>query len=192
MAKIVFHNITMKPQRHAVVYLTRLRGSSDPGWPEVAAGLTHVCVVSCESTRWLSRSLLGLLTRLGNQLAEGWSQVVFAEITWWLSVIPFVFHPPEGSSRHVLTEVARHMSGIYRRFFKPLLEITIHFLMLIDLSKPHGNSVSRHRKIDSTFMMKKLLSSWQRARRERGMKNWGHQHTQPNNHWNVINTRAVF
>lgn len=106
--------------------------------------------------------------------------MVFAEITWSLNVTPVVFHPPEGSSRHVLTEVARHVRGTYRRFFKLLLEITIHLLMLIDLSKTHGNSVSRHGKIDSTFMMKKLLGSWQRARRERGMKNWGHQHTQPN------------
>lgn len=106
--------------------------------------------------------------------------MVFAEITWSLNVTPVVFHPPEGSSRHVLTEVARHVRGTYRRFFKPLLEITIHLLMLIDLSKTHGHSVSRHGKIDSTFTMKKLLSSWQRAGRERGMKNWGRQHTQPN------------
>lgn len=42
MAKIMFHNITTRPQRHMDAYLTRLQGSSDLGWPEIAAGLAHM------------------------------------------------------------------------------------------------------------------------------------------------------
>lgn len=132
--KIIFHNITTKPQRHkkAVIYFTSLQGSADSGQFEISAGLAHVPVVSCESTRCLSRHV-GLLTCLGNQLAEGWSRVVFAEITWVTQ--PFVFHLSEGLSRHVLTVMARHksMSGTYEKFFKPLLVLQL----LLSIGQSH-------------------------------------------------------
>ena len=131
----MLHAITIKPQRHTLVSWQGCRV------PLIQAGLRsqlalHTCVVSCESTRWLSWWCLGQLACLGNQLAEGWPRVVFAGIKGWLSFIPFVFHPPKPSP----DISAQRWPGtrVKEQGIKPPLEITLHLLMLTGQSKPHG------------------------------------------------------
>lgn len=192
MAEIIFHGITTKPQRHTVLYFTRLLGSTLGLRSEPAL---FMCLWSAVIQPDGSLILSGSAHMSGNQLAEGWSRVVFARITWVTQLCP-----PCLSSSRSLVQTCPDSSGHVQEHKWDRQEAfqasPWNNYTLANVHRPEQvtwlNSVPRNGKRDSTQDSKKLQNPWPKARVETGAKNRGHQHYPPNDHWTSRNTQALF
>lgn len=148
---------------------------------------------------WVGQMALLILSgsghMYGNLLAEGWFRVVFAWITWvtkLCSICPSSSRSPVQTCPHSDGQAQEHEWNRQEAFWAS--SWNNYTLNGVHCPKA-GHMVElsiRNGKRDFTHIEKATESMAKGQGLEKGAKNWGHQHNQPNNHWNIFKHTSIF